>query len=230
MDALIASREAVLVDQRFSRLWPLLESVDGEVFLVGGALRCSLLADRVEPRDVDLSIDSGDAEALLLSIEEHFEVQRRASNAGTVILANGSKADIFTPNSFRPSCITTAQMLQMFDLNVNAVGVSLNSETVLDPLEGAADALAGRVTLTESRWTAASHRDAVHLLMRLAELLMRRPSISITNPECLLRRLPELDEVDDWQSVWDCHTLSRSEATSILMRPLQPAGVETAAS
>jgi hypothetical protein len=186
-------------------------------YVVGGAVRTLLMGDRKEPRDLDIVLEEGSA-TLLHELSAYGLVERRAEDAGTVSLPNGRKVDIFSPSSFHPSCVSVEEMLRWFDLNVNAIAVPIGSYgMVINPVDGVHDACAGSTTLAEGRWGSADSREAVHLMLRLAELAIRLPSLTINNPDVLEARLNELGRVRDWRPAFACHGIIRSHAIDTLL-------------
>lgn len=200
----------------FAGILDLIASTGTSAFLVGGAVRTRLLHDRPRPRDVDVVVEERAAD-VLQHLATFMPVILRQQDAGTVLLPDGSTADIFSPQSFREGCESAEEMLRWFDLSVNAIGIPLDpSRTRLDPVGGAADARARCVTLTERRWAASSDRDTVHLTMRLVELANRVPDLMVRSIAPLERCGSLLEHLPDWEPVQECHGLSRGEAIALL--------------
>lgn len=207
----------VRLDRGYRTLMSALAEQGTQGYLVGGAVRARLMGDRLRPRDVDIAVGAGVAD-LLRGLSGMYPVVFRAADAGTVQLPGGSTADLFSPQSFRPACRSVEEMLCWFDLSVNAIGVPLGKDEggALDPLGGMEHATAGVVSLVDQRWVSAGGREAVHLMMRLAELAARLPSLRVLDPRPLAERLPELLKVDDWRPVYECHRMTRVSAVATL--------------
>ena len=206
----------------FASVVDLVASTQSSAFVVGGAIRTRLLHDRPRPRDLDIVVEVGAAD-VLRNLSRRVPVMLRTPDAGTVLLPDGSTADIFSPSSFKAGCESAEEMLRWFDLSVNAVGIPLDpSRTELDPVGGVADACSRRVALIERRWAEANDRDAVHLAMRLAELAYRVPGLTVRSGAPLERCLPLVETLPDWRPVQACHRMGRDEAVSLLRALLAP--------
>jgi hypothetical protein len=220
-------REWISRDHSFRNLLDHASADGRRSYIVGGAVRAFLMGDRNAPRDLDIVLEEGSG-TLLEKLGVQHLVERRAVDAGTVILPDGAKADVFSPSSFRPPCRRVEDMLKWFDLIVNAIAVPAgNWGPVVNPISGIEDARSGSTTLVNRRWAAAGEREVVHLMMRLAELANRLPNLVVRNPEVLESRLSELRSVQDWGPVLECHGMARSDAVNTLLGLARQGGFES---
>lgn len=168
-----------------------------QAFLVGGFVRDALLRSRSTSKDLDIVCMSATLDQVRNDGIPGFEIG--VNRHGNVKLRHGEiLVDVFAPETFYLGFSNVTEVLEFFDIDLNAVAASLDGEQFLDPMEAVASIRAQRFRLIPNRWQSAqSDEDKAVLVARLVRMRRRVPTFQCENPrliysgaEDLARRYP----------------------------------------
>lgn len=176
-----------------------LEAIDaasrGECWLVGGSIRDAILGAS-ELRDLDIVIRENDQEVFqsLDRLGSTYEFNRRGMRRYRV---GGLLIDLIEPSKFYRGLSTIESILCFFDLKINALGLHLGSNTVLDHLNGNECIQRHQVGINWHRWNSSqmTRDEQWLLLLRLVRIIERHPDLRVESPsvEPLRRFVAQLD-------------------------------------
>ncbi len=190
-----------------------------EYYLVGGAVR-DLVTRAAPPSDLDIIAPNGDR-YIHAVLSEVGRARRNRHGNLRYSLPSGRHIDVIEPRFFYGSFQNAAEALAYFDASVNAIGLRLGDGRLLDPIDGLADLLKGRVALPVARWTQMSDFESVHLAIRLTRLL-ERVQLEVVNPDIALAHLGKFDKVA-WGDLARLDGVTRSEAKARFLTVLADA-------
>ncbi len=191
-----------------------------EYLLVGGAVR-DLIMGYPAPKDLDLMVPNGNVHAHRV-LGALGPSRRNRHGNWRYFVGSSVHVDVIEPRFFYQPFATSISAVGFFDSSVNAIGIGLHGDRVLDPQQGLRDLDAGQTRLPPERWSAMSDFEGVHLSLRLMRLL-RRTGLRVTNPEVAMDQLAKYENVD-WTDLRrlngvDCVT-ARRELVAVLASSL----------
>ena len=199
-----------------SRILSRLAGIEGERYVVGGAVR-DILLGRGSARDIDLIIENNDFEAHKILGE--FSTPRRNRHGNCrYVFSDGTHIDAIEPRFFYGPHVNAREVLEIFDASVNAVGIRLHDSVVLDPLDGARDIFLGRVHLPSARWARVEGLERAHLTVRLARLLEHH-TFTVVNLE-LAQRMSGSFRLEYWSDLERLNRMSRHDIEALVERQL----------
>jgi tRNA nucleotidyltransferase/poly(A) polymerase len=208
-------RASAIVDRVFERfglqrlLGTLRESGE-DLYLVGGAVRDSLINPGVTATDIDI-MTSAEPEHLQALFSSLGAPRINRHGNWRFILEGGRHVDLISTRRFYGQAASVEKALNYFDTSINAIAVSLDLRaTLVDPLQGARDIAAMQLVLPRDRWIVGNAFEDVHVLLRAMRLL-ERTGFRVVNPEITIPHRARFDEVD-WTDLKRLNGISRSVA------------------
>jgi hypothetical protein len=162
----------------------LLDEALEDAFLVGGAVRDALLGFTGRPKDLDIICSVSNLNRIRTQGLAEFQVG--PNRHGNLRLARGALTiDIFAPETFYGGFESLEGALRHFDVNLNAVAVSLHGGgNVVDPLSAGAGIQNRTLRLVQARWDSTKDdEDRTVLLARLLKLWRRIPYFRCENAD-----------------------------------------------
>lgn len=173
---------------------------DGECYLVGGAIRDSIVGSG-ELRDLDIVIRENDQRVFqaLDAIGATFKFNRRGMRR---YRCGELQMDLIEPSKFYQGLSTIDEILGFFDLKINALGLHLATNAILDPLGGRDCYIRSEAGINWHRWDSSQMTldERWLLLLRLVRLVERYPAFHIET-ESRDRLEVFISKLED--TVWD---------------------------
>ncbi|MCC6563617.1 hypothetical protein IT087_01875, partial [Candidatus Uhrbacteria bacterium] len=144
-----------------------------------GAIRDAIL-DRGELHDLDIVIRENDQRVFqsLDSLGASYEFNRRGMRRYRL---GKLQIDLIEPSKFYKGLSSIESILNFFDLKINALGLHLGSNIILDPLNGRECFQRSEVGINWPRWGSSqmTHDEQWLLLLRLVRIIERYPGLSV---------------------------------------------------
>lgn len=152
---------------------------DGDAYLVGGAIRDSILGSS-GLRDLDIVIPENDQRVFdaLDGVGATYTFNRRGMRRYRL---GELQMDLIEPSKFYRGLSSLDSILRFFDLRINALGLHLSSNIILDPLKGHECYKRSEVGINWPRWNSSlMNRDEQWLLLlRLVRVTERYPALVV---------------------------------------------------
>lgn len=183
--------------------------VTDSVTVVGGAVRDAVLSPAAFPNDLDLVVDNSAYAFIVNHLSSQGDLytydENRHGNARYTIDDLDDSGDfdlsefhidLWCPSRFYQGYADIPQMLEHFDMSINAVGVNLASGDTLDPADGFDDLVEKRVRLLPLQWETDDQQYGYHLVKRLNDLLDRYPELQVVNPHMASNLILKIEEIE----------------------------------
>jgi hypothetical protein len=176
-------------------------ATEGEIYIVGGALRRALFGDRLSG-DVDIMVPNGDPRAFeaLKALKVPFV---RNSNRHHRYRWNSLQIDLYQPGEFFRGFQDVEAALCFFDLKINALSLHLRTSRVLDPFRVISTKPVTDPGINWTRWMEMSPLNIVVLAMRLAKIMHELQGLTLSpldEQRLLADVVPAIRECD-WRTV-----------------------------
>lgn len=154
-------------------------SCEGDCYLVGGAIRDAILKSGTL-RDLDIVIFENDQRVFgsLDAIGATFEFNRRGMRRYRY---GELQMDLIEPSKFYQGLSTIDEILGFFDLKINALGLHLGTNAIIDPLGSRECYADSEVGINWFRWDSPQMTldERWLLLLRLVRLAERYPAFHV---------------------------------------------------
>jgi hypothetical protein len=181
----------------------LMTATAGDMYLFGGAIRRTVLGDRLSG-DLDIMVPNGDDRAFAALAA--LKVPASLNSQGLRRYRWGSlQIDLFQPREFFGGFVDVESALRFFDLRINALAMHFGSQRILDPFDVLSQGLGLDPGINWPQWTSISPVHTVKLAIRLAKTMHEVPTLTISAHDArLLGKLvaPRLHECN-WDDVQD---------------------------